>query len=73
MSEFDIDMNISNDKNVWSGIHGLTTDKKENLKKFLKLGGFVPKCKAYKSKKFHLWEKNKILNYILDNPCSMGG
>jgi len=72
-AELKIDMNISKDKNTWSGIQGLTTDKKNNLKKFLECGGFAPGCKAYKSKRFHLWEKNKILIHILDNPCSLGG
>ncbi len=54
-------MNIARDRNVWSNIQGLNSDRIVNIKKFMKIGGFIEGCKAYRSKYHKNWEKNQIL------------
>ncbi len=56
-----ITMNLAKDKNVWSGIQGLNSDKISNIEKFINIGGFIKGCRAHRSKYHKNWEKNKIL------------
>lgn len=60
-----VEMNITRDKNTWSGVQGINTDKLENARNFLKIGGFVPGTKAHRSKLFSSKEKNEILSLCL--------
>jgi hypothetical protein len=47
-----ISMNLARDKNTWSGIQGLNTDRKKNLLKFSGYGGFIDNVRAHKSLKY---------------------
>lgn len=59
-------MNVSKDKNTWSGVQGLNTDRKENLLKFLEYGGFIDGVRAHKSLRYRGFQKNAILFGIRD-------
>jgi len=64
--ELGISMNVSKDKNTWSGVQGLNTDRKENLLKFLEYGGFIDGVRAHKSLRYRGFQKNAILFGIRD-------
>jgi len=66
INELEISMNVTRDKNTWSGVQGLNTDRKGNLLKFSEYGGFINGVKAHKSPKFRGFEKNAILFGIRD-------
>ena len=59
-------MNPIRDRNTWSGVHGINTDKKENVKAFLAMGGFCEGTRAHRSKHFKSQEKNLILEQCVN-------
>lgn len=61
-----ISTNIWKNKYSWSGILGVGTCKKENIKKFQSFGGFIRGVKiSSKSKGFKGIEKNELLQQIV--------
>lgn len=64
--ELKIPMNLAKDKNTWSGIQGLNTDRKDGMLKFSDYGGFINGVKAHKSRRYRGFEKNAILFGIRD-------
>lgn len=65
--EVGIKMGIDKDKNTWSGIHGLVSGKKDSIKKFAEIGGFLPKNVKVTNGKLVGKLKNEVLNMALEN------
>ncbi|MDI6807182.1 MAG: hypothetical protein QMD14_05260 [Candidatus Aenigmarchaeota archaeon] len=56
-----IKMKIQKNKLTWGGFRGISTERREEIKKFYKLGGFINKVKI--SKKVKGWEVSKRIKY----------
>lgn len=62
-----IKVNIWKNITSWSGLVGVGTSNIEQIKNFQKIGGFIPRVRvSLKSKHYVGWEKNKVLNYIIN-------
>lgn len=55
--ELGISINLAKDKNTWSGIQGLNTDRRDSLLKFSEYGGFINGVRARKSHRYRGFEK----------------
>jgi len=63
-----LDLNICKDKNVSSGIQGLSTSKKRNLVRFAEIGGFLPTDVKVTNGNYVGLQKNQVLQKILNLP-----
>lgn len=65
---------IRKDKFSWSGVGGVRFYNKQSLKKFLKMGGFIPGVKITRKSRFYAGiEKNTILKICLVGPVAQHG
>jgi len=68
LKDVGLNFNISKSKQTWSGVYGLYTAKKDNIKFFKELGGFIEGVKIKQNSKYYGGvEKNKLLKICLQN------
>jgi len=59
-------MNICRDKNVFSGIQGISSSKKDTVRRFAEIGGFLPTNVKVTNGNYIGLEKNQVLQKILN-------
>ena len=59
-------MNIDMDKATWSGVHGLASARKASFQSFAEIGGFLPTNTKVTNGNFIGFEKNEVLQKILN-------
>ncbi len=61
-----LDMNMCRDKNVFSGIQGISSGKKESFQRFAEMGGFLPTNVKVTNGNYIGMEKNEVLKAIVE-------